>query len=88
MKPPSLLSLALTSTVTGLVAGFQYPDCVSGPLASNTVCDPKASPPDRAASLVKAMNITEKLVNLVEYGTPSLTSSRLNSILPLITNTV
>jgi beta-D-xylosidase 4 len=47
--------------------GFQYPDCVNGPLASNTVCDMKASPPDRAAALVKAMNITEKLANLVEY---------------------
>ncbi len=49
------------------VLGFQYPDCINGPLATNAVCDTKASPPDRAAALVKAMNITEKLSNLVEY---------------------
>lgn len=52
------------------VEGFQYPDCVNGPLANNTVCDAKASPPDRAAALVKVMNITEKLSNLVEYVIP------------------
>lgn len=43
-----------------------YPDCSNGPLAKTVVCDPTASPPDRAAALVKAMNISEKLVNLVE----------------------
>jgi beta-D-xylosidase 4 len=43
-----------------------YPDCTHGPLAKTVVCDPNASPPDRAAALVKAMNISEKLVNLVE----------------------
>ena len=43
-----------------------FPDCAKGPLANNTVCDPKAKPSDRAAALVKAMTIDEKLVNLVE----------------------
>ena len=45
---------------------FEFPDCVNGPLANNTVCDAKAAPADRAAALVKAMDISEKLVNLVE----------------------
>jgi beta-D-xylosidase 4 len=58
------------------VLGFQYPDCVNGPLANNTVCDTRASPSDRAAALVKVMNITEKLSNLVECVTPV---SRLNT---------
>ncbi|AEO70559.1 glycoside hydrolase family 3 protein [Thermothielavioides terrestris NRRL 8126] len=40
---------------------------MNGPLANNTVCDTTASPPKRAAALVEAMNITEKLANLVEY---------------------
>jgi len=44
-----------------------FPDCVKGPLANNTVCDPKAKPSERAAALVAAMTIEEKLVNLVEY---------------------
>lgn len=72
MKSPSLLSLVLTSTLAVTVAGFQYPDCVNGPLSTNPVCDPTASPPVRAAALVKAMNITEKLANLVEYSIPPL----------------
>ncbi|KAK3393520.1 glycoside hydrolase family 3 protein [Podospora didyma] len=48
------------------VTGFQFPDCASGPLANTTVCDIQASPPERAAALVKMMNITEKLANLVD----------------------
>ncbi|KAK4167225.1 family 3 putative glycoside hydrolase [Cladorrhinum sp. PSN259] len=55
--------------VTGTgVSAFQYPDCVNGPLAQNTVCNTKASPSERALALVKAMNISEKLVNLVDVS--------------------
>lgn len=43
-----------------------YPDCTKGPMAKTLVCDATASPADRAAALVKAMNISERLVNLVE----------------------
>ncbi len=43
-----------------------FPDCVSGPLAKIAVCDPKAAPADRAAALVKAMTLGEKLANLVK----------------------
>ncbi|KXX79438.1 putative exo-1,4-beta-xylosidase bxlB [Madurella mycetomatis] len=69
MKPSTLWSRALGSLlVVHGVLGFQYPDCVDGPLANNTVCDTKASPPDRAAALVMVMNITEKLSNLVDMS--------------------
>lgn len=41
------------------------PDCASGPLKSNKICDVTASPPERAAALVAAMQDQEKLDNLV-----------------------
>lgn len=68
------MKTSLSTAFAAILVGFQptnafkYPDCANGPLANTTVCDPKASPPDRAAALVKAMNISEKLVNLVEYA--------------------
>ncbi|OAA62902.1 beta-xylosidase [Niveomyces insectorum RCEF 264] len=46
-------------------AMMTFPDCVNGPLANNTVCNPRAAPAARAAALVKAMTLNEKLVNLV-----------------------
>ncbi len=71
MKTSQRLMWLLTSAFAANgVQGFQYPDCVNGPLANNTVCDAKAEPTARAAALVKAMNITEKLANLVEYVLP------------------
>lgn len=63
----SLLALALALAGSSSVTAFRFPDCVNGPLATNTVCNMNASPSERAAALVKAMNISEKLVNLVEY---------------------
>ncbi|KUJ14582.1 glycoside hydrolase family 3 protein [Mollisia scopiformis] len=44
-----------------------FPDCVNGPqiLITNLVCNTTASPADRAAAIVSAFNISEKLVNLV-----------------------
>lgn len=50
-----------------LAEASKTPDCISGPLAKTLACDTTASPPARAAALVQALNITEKLVNLVEY---------------------
>jgi xylan 1,4-beta-xylosidase len=68
MKPLSSPLLALASVLApNGVAAFQFPDCTQKPLVNTTVCNTKASPPDRAAALVKMMNITEKLSNLVEY---------------------
>ncbi|KAK4041437.1 putative exo-1,4-beta-xylosidase bxlB [Parachaetomium inaequale] len=69
MKVSSSLKWTLASAFAANGAiGFQYPDCVKGPLANNTVCDTKASPPDRAAALVKAMKVAEKLENLVDMS--------------------
>ncbi|EAQ93078.1 hypothetical protein CHGG_01313 [Chaetomium globosum CBS 148.51] len=69
MRPSLSLRLALASALfANGVIGFQYPDCANGPLADNTVCDPKATPPERAAALVKALNIEEKLQNLVDMS--------------------
>ncbi len=58
----------LSSPAWGMI---NFPDCARGPLANNTVCDVKARPSDRAMALVKAMTISEKLANMVEYGSTS-----------------
>ncbi|KAI1752137.1 glycoside hydrolase family 3 protein [Xylaria castorea] len=62
---------ALFNAIT--VSGLVFPDCVNGPelLTSNLVCDTTASPAERAAALIKAWNITEKLTNLVNNSTGS-----------------
>ena len=65
-SPSTVLRAELVVLGLPLTTAMIYPDCVNGPLAKTVVCDPKASPPDRAAALVKAMNISEKLVILVE----------------------
>ncbi|KAK2755474.1 hypothetical protein FQN54_006411 [Arachnomyces sp. PD_36] len=41
------------------------PDCSSEPLASTGICDVTLSPPERAAALVKLMEPSQKLDNLV-----------------------
>ena len=61
----------ILSAVAALLLGTasartQFPDCINGPLASNLVCNPRASPAERAAALVAALQTDEKLVNLVE----------------------
>lgn len=72
MKFSPALRLALAAAISAQSAtAFEYPDCADGPLADNTVCDVTASPADRAAALVKAMKIEDKLQNLVECVTPS-----------------
>jgi beta-D-xylosidase 4 len=59
---PALLALSLVSSTAAI-----GPDCVNGPLASNKICDKNASPPERAAALVAAMEDKEKLDNLMRY---------------------
>jgi xylan 1,4-beta-xylosidase len=63
------LSLVVLLALPAVMA-MSYPDCVDGPdlLTSNQVCDTTASPPERATAIVAAMNITEKLSNLIEYA--------------------
>ncbi|KAH6853970.1 glycoside hydrolase family 3 protein [Chaetomium sp. MPI-CAGE-AT-0009] len=69
MRLSSSLRLVLAGAISANgVIGFEYPDCVNGPLANNTVCDAKAAPRDRAAALVEALNIEEKLENLVDMS--------------------
>jgi hypothetical protein len=64
---PSILLALASILVTDGAAAFRFPDCVQGLLANTTACNTKASPPERAAALVKMMNITEKLSNLIEW---------------------
>ncbi|KAH7110551.1 glycoside hydrolase superfamily, partial [Dendryphion nanum] len=71
----AILALAAFALVN-FAMGNRYPNCDSGPLRDNRVCDVGLDPARRAAALVAAMNITEKLTNLVEYvrsrGAPRL----------------
>ncbi|KAI0173592.1 glycoside hydrolase family 3 protein [Hypoxylon sp. FL1284] len=70
-------SLACLSLLSASVLGtMTFPDCVGGPeeLTTNLVCDTTATPAERAAALISAWNITEKLGNLVDksLGAPRL----------------
>lgn len=63
----SLPTVALAaSMLSNLAIADRYPDCASGPLANNSVCNMELDPAARAAGLVAAMTIDEKLKNLVE----------------------
>ncbi|OAL02507.1 glycoside hydrolase, partial [Phaeosphaeriaceae sp. SRC1lsM3a] len=63
-----LLGASLASTTYAAIG----PDCSNGPLKGNKICDRTASPSERAAALVKAMTISEKLDNLMRYGASRL----------------
>ena len=66
----SWLILALGGVVTVRAQGSlgtPFPNCNSGLLASNQVCNRTLSPPQRAAALVAALTDTEKLVNIIRY---------------------
>jgi len=51
-----------------------FADCTRDPLCSNPVCDPSLSVRERAAGLVKVLNVEEKLDTLVDKtpGVPRL----------------
>ncbi|KAI1342891.1 glycoside hydrolase family 3 protein [Xylariaceae sp. FL0016] len=62
-------SLAVpTLLAASTVHGMTFPDCINGPeiLKTNLVCNSSASPSERAAALIQAWNVTEKLSNLVD----------------------
>lgn len=63
---PERLALA-TGLLLSPAWGFVWPDCSKPPLSNVAVCNTALSPADRAAALVAALNITEKLNQLVEY---------------------
>ncbi|KAI0881476.1 glycoside hydrolase family 3 protein [Annulohypoxylon maeteangense] len=76
MKHPVKTLGCLSILSTRVLGKMTFPDCVGGPeiLTTNLVCDTSASPSERAAALIGAWNITEKLANLVDksLGAPRL----------------
>lgn len=65
---PSLSTAVLLGASFVSTAYAIGPDCTSGPLKNNTICNVNASPSKRAAALVAAMEPQEKLDNLVRYA--------------------
>lgn len=59
---------ALGNTLIVANAQSSYPDCASGILAGNQVCNATLSPAKRAAALVAEMTNDEKLENIVRYA--------------------
>lgn len=76
MKCTPLVGFCLASSVVAQETPFRttFPDCLDGPLSSNTVCDQNATPAQRASALVEAMTTEEKLENLVRCVRSSLTT--------------
>lgn len=68
MKLLNKVGLGLVVAATGAQARFEYPDCNAEPLASNPICDKSLSRAERAAGLVEAMNVQEKLGNIIRYA--------------------
>lgn len=52
--------VATVISLAGISLAQQYPDCVNGPLANNTVCDTSASVAERAQALVAELTPAEK----------------------------
>ncbi|KAK0624126.1 glycoside hydrolase family 3 protein [Immersiella caudata] len=61
----AVLGCVLASLATSVSAGVKYPDCSSGALRTNLVCNTSAPPEARASALVAAMGNSDKLANLV-----------------------
>lgn len=61
-----LITACAVLLLANAAIGDRYPNCVSGPLRNNSVCQMGLDPAQRATALVAAMTIEEKLVNLVE----------------------
>ncbi|KZT10041.1 glycoside hydrolase family 3 protein [Laetiporus sulphureus 93-53] len=58
-----LSAFVCVALASGAFAQAAFPDCVSGPLATTTVCDITANPVDRAAALVSLFTFDEKVNN-------------------------
>jgi len=59
------LAVAYYATQAQAGEAGPLPNCASGPLKLNKVCDITASPRERAVALVAAMQTSEKLANIV-----------------------
>ena len=57
----SALGLVTAASLVSTAFAAVGPDCVNGPLKDNKICDVKADHVERAAALVAAMTIEEKL---------------------------
>lgn len=75
MRSVTVLAALSAAASAQLQSGIytHCPDSINGPeiLTSNLVCDPSASPAERAAAIVAVMNITEKLANLLDVSNGS-----------------
>ncbi|CZR65713.1 related to beta-xylosidase [Phialocephala subalpina] len=76
MRDIRIVALSFLGFFDTIVSAMTYPDSVNGPgiLTTNLVCNTQASVTDRAAAIVSAFNISEKLVDLVNtsLGSPRL----------------
>ncbi|TQN67666.1 putative exo-1,4-beta-xylosidase bxlB [Colletotrichum shisoi] len=74
LTPPSRTCLPAQATVDRGSGADGFPDCRRDPLCSNDVCDESLPPRERAAALVAALTVREKLDNLVNEapGVPRL----------------
>jgi len=61
----TLAALCAAAAFAAGVHGGVLPDCTKPPLSLNKICDRNATPRDRATAFVAAMQIEEKLANLV-----------------------
>ncbi|RYO33538.1 putative exo-1,4-beta-xylosidase [Alternaria arborescens] len=61
----------LLVAATGAYAQFVFPDCTSGRLSNETICDASASPLARAKSLVALYTLEEK-INATSSGSPGV----------------
>ncbi|KAG0695043.1 glycoside hydrolase family 3 protein [Suillus ampliporus] len=64
----------VSALAVGSVSGYGFPDCKSGPLADNAVCDTALDPITRATSLVKLFTVPELINNTANTspGVPRL----------------
>ena len=73
----SRFATILTSGLLALpVVTASFPDCQSGPeiLKNNSVCDTSKAPEVRAAAIIAAMTMEEKMNNTGKYVTESSSS--------------
>ncbi|KAI1076215.1 glycoside hydrolase family 3 protein [Whalleya microplaca] len=68
MKHSTRSLVALSCLSAQALGKMDFPDCVNGPevLTKNLVCDTTAHPSERAAALISAWNVDEKVANFID----------------------